>query len=312
MNRNLKIFLYVALAIAACVFTVKFHGAYSAAKTARENAFREPAEPSEESTNTAPAVLTNQTPLLPGTNASPTTNQLLATNMALGTNASATNAAPTTTEVASQTGKQKQESSSITTGLSGMVLYGALCFGCIVGIGVLLAYDISHFAAERFSKFILSDDGESFKDPEYESAEKLWANGQHLEAIQLMRDYLRKNPRKLFIAIRIAEIYEKDLGNYLAAALEYEEVLKHRLLPEQWGWSAIHLANLYSGKLNQPDKAMAWLRRIVTEHNQTAAAAKARSRLEQMEGGMPEPAEGESQEPPPPSLPKGFRPLSDK
>ncbi len=101
----------------------------------------------------------------------------------------------------------------------------------------------------------------------------------------MLRDYLKKNPRELHAALRIAEIYEKDLKNYLAAALEYEEVLKHKLPPERWGWAAIHLCNLYS-KLNHQDKTLNLLHRIVNEYPKTAAAKKARTRL-----GLAEPEE---------------------
>ncbi|HZO85827.1 MAG TPA: hypothetical protein VFC26_11470, partial [Verrucomicrobiae bacterium] len=77
---------------------------------------------------------------------------------------------------------------------------------------------------------------------------------------------------------------------------------------ERWGWAAIHLANLYSGKLNRPDDAAALLRRINDEHPTTAAAKKARERL-----GEPEPAPVPVQPaaapaPEPSNLPPGFRP----
>lgn len=58
----------------------------------------------------------------------------------------------------------------------------------------------------------------------------------------------RQESSEQYAAIRIAEIYEKDLHNYVAASLELEEVLSKRLSREKWGWTAIHLANLYSGK----------------------------------------------------------------
>jgi hypothetical protein len=80
------------------------------------------------------------------------------------------------------------------------------------------------------------------------------------------------------VALRIAEIYEKDLGNQLAAALEYEEVLKHKLPAERWGWAAIHLCNLHY-RLNQPEKARKLLQRIAEEYPRTGAARKARARL---------------------------------
>ncbi len=63
-----------------------------------------------------------------------------------------------------------------------------------------------------------------------------------------------------------------------AAALEYEEVLKHKLPAERWGWAAIHLCNLYS-KLNKAEQSVALLHRIVAEYGETAAAKKARKRL---------------------------------
>ena len=78
--------------------------------------------------------------------------------------------------------------------------------------------------------------------------------GAFIEAIDLLRSYLEINPLQQHAAIRIAEIYEKDLSNYLAAAMEYEEILKQRLAPERWAWMAVHLSNLYSGRLDQPEK----------------------------------------------------------
>src|SRR2546429_1724554 len=139
----------------------------------------------------------------------------------------------------------------------------------------------------------------------------LFRSGNFLEAIQLMRDYLKQNPREQHVALRIAEIYEKDLQNFLAAALEYEEVLKQKLPPERWGWAAIHLCNLYTSKLNQPDKAIALLQRLVTDYSRTAAAEKARKRLAQLEeeGIVPPSTETAAASAPSTSnLPPGFAP----
>jgi TolA-binding protein len=211
--------------------------------------------------------------------------------------------------------------------LSRLMAYGVAMFFTVVGLGILLGHDISKFFANRVENFIFNDNLEGVKDPQYDEAEKVWGSGKYLEAVRLMRDYLKKHPREQYVALRIAEIYEKDLQNYLASALEYEEVLKKRLPPERWGWAAIHLANLYSGKLNKVEEATRLLHRIVEEYGQTAAAKKARERL-----GIPEPvvvvaqavgpvppAELEPEEPPEPApvpqppasnLPPGFRPKS--
>jgi len=193
-----------------------------------------------------------------------------------------------------------------------MMTYGVLGLFSVVALGVLLARDISHLVAHRFEQFIFDENLEGERDPEYEEAEKMWANGRHLEAIQVMRNYLKEHPREQYVALRIAEIYEKDLGNYVAATLEYEDILKKNLPPERWGWAAIHLSNLYSGKLNKTEQATALLHRIITEHPHIAAAKKARERLGEPEPA-PEPvpqgeAAPEAPKPPASNLPPGFRP----
>ena len=124
---------------------------------------------------------------------------------------------------------------------STIIYLGAGLFVSVLALGLLVGHDFSHFIGEKFSKLLHNDEGEGIKKSDYEAAEQIWADGNPLEAIQLMRDYLLKNPREQHVALRIAEIYEKDLNNPLAAALEYEEVLKQKLAPEQWGWTAIHL-----------------------------------------------------------------------
>jgi TolA-binding protein len=154
-----------------------------------------------------------------------------------------------------------------------MITYLAAFIGSVIGLGLLIAYDVTQIVGTQAVDFLFNDAGEGQRDPEYERAEAEWANGKFLDAIQLMRDFLKKHPRELYAALRIAEIYEKDLKNPLAAALEYEEVLKHKLPAERWGWAAIHLCNLYS-RLNQSDKAMALLRRVADEYPKTGAAKK--------------------------------------
>jgi TolA-binding protein len=323
MSRPVKAIVYLVLLTAACILAVKFYRAYTAVMypPAKEESMEgsEAAAPvatkSAAGSNNAPA----PTNLLAGANQPLATNAPAGTNGTLPTNVvvaggreAATNLAlarhRTSTNVPVAGGAEPPNGPSFSTLMS----LGAMLFIVAVCLGVLAAHDLSELVADRLHKFILSDEGESFKAPEYDRAEQVWADGRHLEAIQLMRDYLKRHPRELYVALRIAEVYEKDLGNYLAAALEYEEVLKHRLRPEQWGWAAIHLANLYSGKLNQTDKAVALLRRIDSDYAETTAAVKARSRLSQLEGesgAVPAaPAEIEEDPTPPSSLPKGFRP----
>jgi tetratricopeptide (TPR) repeat protein len=217
--------------------------------------------------------------------------------------------AESSTNQAANTGEPGAEAPSGHTGQ--MMAYGVLGLLCLSALGLLAARDISNLVAHRVEKFIFDEDLEGERHPEYEEAEKVWANGQHLEAIQLMRNYLQIHPREQYVALRIAEIYEKDLGNYVAASLEYEEILRKNLPPERWGWAAIHLSNLYSGKLNKTEQATALLRRIIAEHPTVAAAKKARERLGEPEPApepLPSTAAAEEQKAPASNLPPGFRP----
>ena len=152
-------------------------------------------------------------------------------------------------------------------------------------LGLLAAFDITRYSANRTVDALYNDDGVGSEDSSlYESAEAEWARGDYLEAIRILREYLKANPKQQHAAIRIAEIYEKDLKNPLAAALEYEEILQQKLAPERWGWAAIHLANLYSGPMNKPDKAVELLRDLVAKHPETAAGEKASQRLAMIDG----------------------------
>jgi len=190
-------------------------------------------------------------------------------------------------------------------------VWGAGLVLSLVGLGLMVAHDVSDYFGGRALKVIYNDEGGGIASPDYENADQEWARGNFLEAIQLFRDYLKENPREQHVALRIAEIYEKDLQNFLAAALEYEEVLKQKLPPERWGWAAIHLCNLYTSKLNQSDKGIALLQRIVAEYGETAAAEKARKRLTQLEeegiiAASPEASPGSA--PSTSNLPPGFAP----
>jgi len=291
MSEKLKIAAYVVLVGCAIWFGFGFFKNYSAATALPP--------PAVEPTNEVATTTTNQTEVTASeTNAS----EAGVTNAASKTNVVAATKAPVS--------KKPAEAQSSGRSTSSMMAYGAGLVITLIAIGLLVAHDFSRFAAQKFEHFIFDEDLEGAKDPEYEEAEKVWANGQALEAIQLMRDYLKVHPREQYVALRIAEIYEKDLGNFLAAALEYEEVLKKKLPPDRWGWAAIHLSNLYSGKLNKPDQSVALLQRIVAEYGQTAAAKKARERLTAEGIEIPEPVQADPKEPaaPPSNLPPGFTP----
>jgi tetratricopeptide (TPR) repeat protein len=130
---------------------------------------------------------------------------------------------------------------------------------------------------------------------EFEEAERLRDAGRPLDAIGVLREYLQANPYELRTMARIAEIYRYDLKNDLAAALEYEELLKHKLPDDQWAWAALHLAKLY-GRRNELDKSLALLERLDNDYAHTVAGRRAKKALEQVRNPDAQGAEPEEEE----------------
>ncbi len=259
MNPILKIALYVVFAVTAVVCGQRFFAAYSEKMARAEHRFDAVDALSNAATNAVAAETAADT------------------NPPASTNLTATNAA------APAKRPEPAAKPPAKRGV-GVGVYGFGVLAGVIGLALLLAHDVSHYFSVRAHKALYNEEGEGVVDPDYEQAEQTWANGDHLEAVRLMRDYLKRNPREQHVALRIAEIYEKDLNNPLAAALEYEEVLTKKLPDESWGWAAIHLCNLYY-RLHKEDQAADLLRRIEAEYPNTGAAEKARKRLALIESG---------------------------
>ncbi len=161
----------------------------------------------------------------------------------------------------------------------GMMVYFSGMLGALLVFALLVARDVSHLTGERVGGNYLTKSSKSRKADMYEEAESIWADGAYVDAIDSFREYLKIFPGEYHVHKRIAEIYEKDLGSFRAAALEYEEMLQMDIPSARWGWVAIHLCNLYSGKLDDSDRALALLKRVANECGDTTAGQKARDRL---------------------------------
>lgn len=326
MSPGFKITIYVILVALTCLTGLMFFKNFG-------QLFADDPPPAEQA---AAPVVTEPDPSVTDTNMPPETNEVatIDTNapVAADTNVvvdpATTNAIPTASSAAATSDPVTAAPGEVQTASTLKKPQGRIGFWtgsfvlCVIALGGFIAWDVSNAAGNRALKVLYNDDGAGQKDPEYDEAEQMWANGQSLEAIRMMREYLNKNPREVHVALRIAEIYEKDLNNLLAAALEYEEVLKKKLEPERWGWAAIHLCNLYF-KLGQEDKAYVLLQRIVRDYGETQAADKARKRLadaapEMLAQAESGPAEEEAPKKAPrkvddspkqvSNLPPGFRP----
>ena len=167
----------------------------------------------------------------------------------------------------------------------GMMVYFSGMLGALLVFALLVARDLGHLIGERVGGNYLTKSNKSQKADMYEDAEAIWADGAYVDAIDSFREYIKVYPGEYHAYKRIAEIYENDLGSFRAAALEYEEMLEMDIPKSRWGWAAIHLCNIYSGKLDEPDRALALLKRVASECSDTTAGQKARDRLAKIDAG---------------------------
>jgi len=154
---------------------------------------------------------------------------------------------------------------------------------CAVLLGLRVAADVGQFLGGLAENHILQGETPETLPEEIHAAEELLKQNRPLEAIHVLRDRLERHPGDHPVQFRIAEIYTEQLRNPLAAALEYEQLLTHKLDPERWGWTAIRLARLYH-RMRDFDKAEALLQRVIRERSKTSAARKAEKLLKEWGG----------------------------
>lgn len=304
MNPKLKIGAYVASLVGTLLFGSLFFRAWHRAEDASStNGSMTRSAPAKSSKASKPAkggatnalvvaasgseggatnLASTNRPAVPPTASGGGTNE--------GTNAEEASAEPSPEKESIPT----QQGSGVSgRGFADLVTWGLLAVVSVVVLGILVAYDVSHFVGQRAAKALFEDDPGEIPENLYEQVEKAYGAGDFLESVRLLREYAKENPRAAHAQIRIAEIYEKDLNNPLAAALEYEEVMLLPLGAERRGWTGIHLVNLYN-RLEKPDQAIAMMQKIIAECPDTPAALKARERLESAGIEIQEPPQQES------------------
>lgn len=274
MRSALKAIVYIAL------FAVCYFCGYNAYRdyTLLMNDDAEDLGRSSRRRKPAAATGTNAPAATPTTNAPPalTNPAVTATNLAANTNRVLR---PATAEEGGDDpvrGRSGRRVARLYVHLLGYSLGFAVA---MLGLGYLAAQDFGHLLNFRLGKEVSYVSDRSARKAAYERAETAILKGQHPEAIRLLQGILKKQPDHTHSLLRVAEVYDKELQDYANAALHYEKLLALELPAEQWGWLAIRLANIYSGKLKQPEAALKLIRRIATDHPQTQAGGKALKRL---------------------------------
>jgi len=145
-------------------------------------------------------------------------------------------------------------------------------------LAVFVAWDVAQFFGWQAERLFLGGGRLSSLTPTWWRAERLRKEGLADEAVRALRETFTAHPRQWRIGVRIAEIYQHDLDNPLAAALEYEELLKGRLPRPARAWLMVRLAACYL-PLQRVEESAAKLREVSEQFPNTPAAKKAERRL---------------------------------
>lgn len=281
MNTAVKLVLYTIFLVAAILFGIQAKQSLPSATVNTRDAVLDAAAATGEETPSAPVVEGDEAP-------------------------------PTDGEETNGDAEGDAASVESTAELRGKLFRNGFFFVLsVIGVGILAAMDLSAFFGQKAVDLLYNDDAPPLKSEMYEEGETLWNKGDYLGAIETFREYYKKHPREVHALRRIAEIYEGDLKNYVAAAMEYESILQLKLPSHRWAWTALHLHNLYVKHLDRKDDAIELLKQVVTDHPDTPGGEKAAQRLRSLGYEIEIVDESQTDEGPEESednLPKGFRP----
>lgn len=149
-------------------------------------------------------------------------------------------------------------------------------------LALFVAWDVSQFFGWQAERLFLGGGSLSSLTPTWWKADRLRREQQVDEAIRVLRDAFEAHPRQWRLGVRIAEMYQHDLNNPLAAALEYEHLLQARLPRQARAWLMVRLGTCYL-LLRRLEDAEAKLREVSEKFPNTPAAEKAERRLARME-----------------------------
>ena len=148
-----------------------------------------------------------------------------------------------------------------------------------LALAFLFAWDFCRLFADRAIDTLFDMNEQPEQAAVIQKAELLRRQGFPFEAIELLREHIHTHKRDTHAGAQIAEIYEEDLCNPLAAALEYEEMLKWRIRRERWAKLAIRAAVIYAGDLGRTDRCVELMREVIAKCPGTASAASAARRI---------------------------------
>jgi len=165
------------------------------------------------------------------------------------------------------------------------ILVVMMSFGAAVATG-LFSLGIAKFAESSVRALIVNGSSTPYKE-QYSYQQALVMQGKVDEALASFQAVIAERPERIDARIRAAELYACKQGRHARAAQVFREALD---VPTIAAGEEIYirnrLADLYTGELRDPGRALLELRRLIDKYPQSAAAEHARAALVRLKADL--------------------------
>lgn len=165
-------------------------------------------------------------------------------------------------------------------GLYGLLNLATLVVSIALGFGTYAVGERAGQVVERTVRHVTMGGTSTPYEEQYSREQALVMQGRVDDALASFEAIIRDDPAAATARIRAAELYARERGNAERAAELLREVQRSESCSAgEHVYAAHRLADLYTGPLNDPGRALVELRRLIERFPTHPAAAQAREAL---------------------------------
>jgi hypothetical protein len=152
----------------------------------------------------------------------------------------------------------------------------ALVGGTVIGVGIAKLPVLLGDSAAKAATIMVAGGSSTPYTEQYSYQQALVMQGKLDEALSTYEAIIAEEDSTTDVRIRAAELYSREAKNHVRAEQLFREVIRHpKCTPGEEVYSANRLADLYTGPLDQPGRALVELRRIADRYKGTQVSERA-------------------------------------
>jgi hypothetical protein len=152
----------------------------------------------------------------------------------------------------------------------------ALVGGAVIGFAIAKLPVLMGDSAADVATVAVAGGNTTPYTEQYSYQQTLVMQGRLDEALSTYEAVIAEEDSTADVRIRAAELYSREAKNHLRAEQLFREVIRHpKCTPGEEVYSANRLADLYTGPLEQPGRALVELRRIAERYKGTKVSERA-------------------------------------